>query len=96
MGLYHGWDHDKDSHADFVRGGVDEGDFEDLVRHRSKKKKPKRPKKGCPGNDMGPHVYVWVSLFETRTNSWYDEWAKKYEVKVCCGCEKRGSGWRKV
>ena len=61
MGLYHGWDGDEDTHADFVRGGVSPDDFDAPVRHRKKseKNRPKK-KKGCPENDFGPHVYIWV------------------------------------
>ena len=91
-GLYHGWDHEKDNHADFKHGGVDPSDFEEeVVRHRKKRGKKRPPKKkGCPGNDFGPHVYVWVP--KVYVFDWWPEYgvdkSNRYESKVCCGCNK--------
>ena len=96
MGLYHGWDHDPDNHADFVRGAVTPDDFEETFRHKKKAQK-KRPKKqrGCPENDFGPHVYVWVP--SKAVYDWWPEYVDDFydkhgiyrrEVKTCCGCGK--------
>lgn len=101
-GLYHGWDGEKDNHADFVHGGVDPSDFEDEVRHRKKRGKA-RPKKkrGCPENDFGPHVYVWTTEY-FRSDGGFDDWIHHYEkdfwdrngfnrreYKTCVGCLQR-------
>lgn len=81
-GLYHGWDGDEDTHADFVHGGVDEDDFVDTIRYRKKAVKKNKRAKGCPENNGGPHVYVWIPF-----DTWWSGGA--YEIKVCCGCEHR-------
>lgn len=75
------------------RWGATEDAFwseDELVDHRprSKKRKKKVPR-GCPGNDMNEHVYVWVPNI-----GWWFE-TSDYEVKRCCGCDKRGRGWRR-
>ena len=57
-------------------------DEDELVDYRSTKKNKKKKKRGCPENDFGPHVYVWVPYF----TFWSDG---RYEIKVCCGCEHR-------
>lgn len=96
-GLYHGWDGEKDNHADFKHGAVAPSDFEEGMPHRKKRGKKRPPKKkGCEGNDFGPHVYVWVP--QIYQYSWWpeagiDPFYKKYgyyrrEVKTCCGCNK--------
>ena len=102
-GLYHGWDGEDDPHADFLHGGVDLSDFEDEVRHRKKRGKTayKKKKRGCPGNDFGPHIYVWTTEYFRRDGS-FDEWTFQYEkdfwdrngfnrreYKTCVGCLQR-------
>ena len=62
----------------------DEDELVDYVGHRSKRKRPKKAR-GCPENDFGPHVYVRV----TRTFPLWDGTIYRYEVSVCCGCERR-------
>lgn len=82
-------------HKQFVQGGADLNDFEETVKY-VKRSLPKRPKKkrGCEGNDFGPHVYVWVA--ETEVTPWTQDdlffefyGFHKYEYKVCAGCKKR-------
>lgn len=102
-GLYHGWDGEEDTHADFVHGGVPPSDFEDLVPYRKKrgKARKKKEKRGCPENDFGPHIYVWtpqVLLYswwpEKGADPFYDKYGfHRREVKTCCGCEKT-NGYR--
>ena len=72
-------------------------DENELIDHRSNKKKGKpRKKRGCPENDFKAHVYVWVR--ETR---YYGKWSSHYgyfvndrsrpysvDCKICCGCGK--------
>jgi hypothetical protein len=66
------------------RGALDDAfwDEDELVDFPSHKKKEKKVRAGCPGNDMGPHVYVWLPYAPCWSSN-------RYEVKVCCGCEKR-------
>lgn len=85
-GLYHGWDHEEDNHADFKHGGVGIEDFES-PRHKKKSLKKKTGKRGCPGNDFGPHVYIWIDWDGRQDSLWFRD--NTYEIKVCCGCEKR-------
>lgn len=77
-------------YKDAYRGAVEDAfwDEQELVDHQPASKK-KRKRKGCPGNDGREHVYVWIP---------YDTWWNTnvaYEIKVCCGCEKRGGLRRK-
>lgn len=92
MGLYHGWSDEPDTHADFVRGGVPIEDFEPKVKHKKKRQK-KSKKPGCPENNGGRHIYVWVP--EGKTSLFYRFYGfYKWEREVCCGCEKtKGSYW---
>lgn len=80
------------------QGAVEVEDFDDEIRysHPPRKNKKKQPKKrGCPGNDFGPHVYVWMpSLYKYSWSNDRDSFFFKHgfhrnEVQVCCGCEKR-------
>jgi len=98
MGLYHGWDHDPDKHADFVRGGVPIDDFEKevfygkSVKKRKNKKKAPRVRHGCPGNDNGPHVYVRVGIGDWRHTA--EDFKRVYGFfkemgNICCGCGKQ-------
>lgn len=83
---------DNDNYKDLRRGAADDAfwDEDELVDYRRIGKKKKRNRvPGCPGNDGKSHVYVWVN---------YDPWwhsGNIYEIRVCCGCEKRGNGFRK-
>lgn len=85
---------------DFRHGGVPLSDFDEEAPYKKKSKK-KRPakKRGCPENDYGPHVYVWVP-----TSQVYDWWPDyddgfyekhgfhRREHKICCGCGKKQGG----
>lgn len=99
-GLYHGWDHDADNHADFKHNGVDPSDFdEEVMPYRKKrgKSRAKKEKRGCPENNFGPHIYVWVPstlMYEWWPEAGHDNFYDKHgffrrEVKTCCGCDKR-------
>lgn len=70
----------------------DKGDgWEDAPYHKAGKHKPVKKREGCPGNDNGPHVYVW-----TRETFWKPFWHQNnwfwtmsdYEYKTCAGCYK--------
>jgi hypothetical protein len=75
----------------------DEDELVDYVRVRKKNKKRPKKKRGCPGNDFGPHVYVWqpmISLYSWWPEAGPDPFFAKHgfhrrEEKVCCGCPKR-------
>lgn len=59
--------------------------FDDLVKARKKSIK-KKPVKGCPGNEFGPHVY-----FVTRTHYFNQMSGRTWKStnSFCLGCEKR-------
>jgi hypothetical protein len=93
----HCWDEDGPHHKDFIRGGVTPEDFEETnyqTRLKSNKKRPKK-QRGCPENDFGPHVYVWIPM--PHAYDWWDYDDDFYrhhgfhrrEAKVCCGCGKK-------
>ena len=84
----HCWDEGGPHHKDFIRGGVDPEDFEKEVNYHPKQKKSKKAKKypGCPGNDKGPHIYVWTTE-HNKSTLFLDYFGfHRYEQKVCCGC----------
>lgn len=96
MGLGRSWDGEKDTHADFTRGGVNPEDFEEQPTRHKKASKKRRPKRGCPGNDFKEHVYIWEPLRFRYT--WDDEALDDFyeihgfyrrEVLICCGCGRR-------
>lgn len=78
------------------QGAVEIDDFEPDFRHvKSAKPKPRKRQRGCPGNDNGAHVYVWVprnSVYFWDNDDWFIEFFgyPKREVKVCAGCGKTG------
>lgn len=80
----------------------DHGDGYEETPYRRKKSK-KRPQKriGCSGNNYGPHVYVWDSsalIWDYPYGvPWYIDtsYNSTYEKKFCCGCGKRGKGFRR-
>lgn len=95
-GLYHGWSDEPDTHADFIHGGVPVEDFADEPVRWKKKSKRETPKKkpGCPGNDGGPHIYIWTTEknFEDLFYKFFG--FHKREFRYCAGCgknAKRGS-----
>jgi hypothetical protein len=96
-GLYHGWSDEPDTHADFIHGGVDIDDFDDVIRHRKKAKKV-RPKKkpGCPGNEGKAHIYVWTTEFNFEDCFFKFFGFHKYEKKFCAGCNKKAYATRKT
>lgn len=67
----------------------DHGDGYIETPHRKAKTKKTSKHEGCPGNDDGPHVYVW-----TRETFWKPSWRfnnwfwyfSDYEYKTCAGC----------
>lgn len=73
----------------YERQGMTDPDFGEVeVNYKPKKKKKvKRTRAGCPENNNGPHVYIWVP-------SEFDNLFKRYfgfaqtERKICCGCLK--------
>lgn len=81
-------DYCESSKRDFVRGAVPVEDFYTVPPHRKKSKKKRPPKKkGCPENNFGSHVYVWIDYDDSWL--WYSK--REYEIKVCCGCLKRAN-----
>ena len=57
---------------------------------RSRKDKVKKTRSGCPENNYGPHIYLWVPyMWEYTGVVRKGTWFERYEEKVCCGCEKR-------
>lgn len=89
--------YDVKNYKDLRQGAADDGFWDDeneLVDYQSKKKKKDRPRvPGCPGNDGGSHVYVWINY--EYDYPWFIRSKTQYEIKVCCGCMKRGRGFRK-
>ncbi len=93
------WDPQGPKHKDFIRGGVDEGDFEPDYRPVSLKKKTKKKRARsetrmpCLASEDGRHVYIWVG-YNPEFSYWgnYDKTFYKHfgyyrrEQKVCCGC----------
>jgi hypothetical protein len=82
------------------QGMVDADDFneEGLLRYRHPKRRKARkdkypkPRPGCPENDWGKHVYVWVDqagIYESPSFYRYYGYYK-YKYEVCCGCGKVG------
>src|SRR5690242_5904486 len=78
-------------YKDAKRGAMeDEFWFTDeLVDHQPPSKKKSKPRKGCPANDGKAHIYVWV-LYSAEEVWWSTD--AQYEIKVCCGCERRARG----
>jgi hypothetical protein len=70
----------------------DKGDgYEETPHRKTAKRKKVNKHEGCPGNDNGPHIYVWAR--ETRWkpvwnwNGWF--WSMgDYEYNTCAGCYK--------
>lgn len=70
------------------QGAVDPDDFYKEVNYRPKAKAKKAKKRypGCPGNDKGPHVYMWTTE-KNREDLFFDYYGfHKHEKKVCVGC----------
>ena len=90
MGLYHGWDRDPDTHADFVRGGVTPDDFEKEVNY-----KPRRKKKGCKkSKDGSPCKFTIPVVVYSYTRG---EFRHDYMEDSCERCGKRNwSSYRRV
>lgn len=69
----------------------DKSDGYEDTPHKSKHGKKSKRHVGCPGNNDGPHVYVW-----TRETFWKPLWGwnnwfwymSDYEFKTCAGCYK--------
>lgn len=84
-------------YKDGRRGALDDEywDEDELVDYRRlAKNKEKKPRAGCPENNNGSHVWVWVPYVSSWSGMPWDG----YEQKVCCGCltHKRGrKSWRR-
>ena len=93
----HCWDDEPEPHhKDYIRGGVDVSDFDEVVRYRHpKRRKPKERyprERGCIGNNYGPHVYVWTTETNDKKDPFYTTFGyHKNEYRVCAGC---GAGWK--
>ena len=65
-------------------------DEDELVDHRPNRKNKKKTKgQPCPASDDNYHVWIWVDWL------WNQEWftgPSGFEIKVCCGCEKKSQG----
>lgn len=79
------------------QGAVEVSDFDDEIPYRHPKRRKKKARtRGCPGNDGGPHVYVWTTELG---NDFIDRWLgaryyeqygfAPYEYKRCAGCLKK-------
>lgn len=80
-----------DPYKNFRHGGVEPDDFDNDVKYRHPKRKKKNKAsqvKGCPENNNGSHVYVWVDEDEHPFHKVYGY--SKYERQTCCGCGKTG------
>jgi len=87
------------TYKDMRRGATEDAfwDEKELVDHRRKGgKKPKKTRAGCPANDYKAHVYVWTTETDDTFRSLFQRYFGfyKYEYKICCGCRKRGKGYR--
>lgn len=105
----HCWDEWENGphHKDFIRGGVEESDFEDVTPHKKKAAKKPRKRDRCPETENGRHVYVWTTEFEPTgvyRSMWNDRLIQSfyaehgffdYERRVCCGCGKK-AGMRRT
>lgn len=78
------------NYKDGRRGACEDAfwDEDELVDFPRASRKKRKPRKGCPGNDFGPHVYVWVPYGDFYED--YPWTSNRYEIKVCCGCLTRG------
>lgn len=70
---------------DFRQDHGSDGWTETPYKKSAKKKKSKK-RLGCPGNDGGAHVYVWVD--ETYSTIY---WTYSVSFQTCAGCLQRGS-----
>jgi hypothetical protein len=80
-----------DPYKNFRRGGVEVSDFDEVpYRHppRKKKKKKEKTRPGCPGNDFGPHVYVWTT--ERAEPDFFSDYYgfSRVQRNCCVGCDK--------
>lgn len=77
---------------DFRRGKVEVEDFADEIpyRHakRRKKKEKEKTRPGCPGNEYGPHVYVWTEEREAPDFFSRHYGFNKRQSLACIGCSK--------
>jgi len=76
----------------------DHGDGYDDTPHRKKKGKKTSKHVGCPGNDDGPHVYVWTKETKWRPVWGWSNWLwyiGDYEYKTCAGCYKHKTSRRR-
>lgn len=91
MGLYHGWSDEPDTHADFVRGGVDASDFDDEpIRHRRAGKGRK-----CRKSKTNQKCDYSVLL---EDHSWDIPWRNEHQVfKIweCSRCGRHHHEWRR-
>lgn len=74
-------------YKDARRGAAEDAfwDEDELIDYRRiGKRRDRKPRAGCPENNNGPHIYVWIPYVTWWSNA-------KCEIKVCCGCEKRPS-----
>ena len=69
--------------------------------HRKTKVKETNRHVGCPGNNDGPHVYVWTKEIYSTTFSRYRNvlayfyFLSAYEYKICAGCYKHKTSRRR-
>lgn len=90
-------DYGYEKETDFRRGKVDVDDFYKEVNYQTRLKGRTgyrvkfrdKTRPGCPGNNFGPHIYVWTT--EGQTSSFFSDYYGfyKYEFRICCGCGKK-------
>lgn len=60
----------------------------DTPHKKATKKKPKKKREPCPGNDGKGHIYVKVTRIVTYPDYGWGPYAYEYTYYACCGCMK--------
>jgi len=73
---------------DFRQGAINPDVYDEEVNYspKTKAKKTKKRYPGCPGNDKGPHIYVWTTEKNNHTLFFEHYGFHKYEKRICVGC----------
>lgn len=85
-----------DTYKDGRRGGLsdafwDEDELVDFPRPSRRKKRVRKTRPGCPGNNNKRHIYVYTTEFNSDRDLFFRYFGfYKWEKRVCCGCTVRG------